>query len=291
MRLEEIQIRDPFVLPLAEEGRYWLFGSTDENIWSGPATGFDAYWSDDLDDWHGPVEAFRPSPDFWSHTQYWAPEVHRHDDAFFMFATFTADGHRRGTQILRAERPQGPYEPWSDGPVTPREWECLDGTLHVEDGVPYIVFCHEWKDVGDGEVHARRLSDDLRAPVGEPFLLFRASEAAWARPIPRPEFQRVFVTDGPSMHRAADGRLLMLWSSFGDSGYAMGIATSASGTITGPWTQSEESLWPADGGHGMVFANADGELLLTLHTPNRTPDERARFFPLDETEDGLRLRR
>lgn len=289
MRLDEIQIRDPFVLSVPEDGRYWLFGSTDANIWSGPATGFDTWWSTDLETWNGPIPAFRPAEDFWSHTQYWAPEVHAYRDAFFMFATFTADGHRRGTQILRAERPEGPYQPWSDEPVTPRDWECLDGTLLVEDGIPFLVFCHEWKDVGDGEVRALRLTDDLRAPAGDPFLLFRASEAPWARSIPRPEFPQVFVTDGPSLHRTADGRLLMLWSSFGDAGYAMGVATSASGTVRGPWVQSDDPIWPADGGHGMIFDDAAGTLFLTLHTPNRTPDERARFFPLEETPEGLRL--
>lgn len=290
MHLDDIQIRDPFVLRVPGDGRYWLFGSTDENIWSGPAIGFDTYWSTDLEEWNGPVEAFRPAADFWSHTQYWAPEVHAHAGEYFMFATFTAEDHRRGTQILRADGPEGPYLPWSDGPVTPHEWECLDGTLHVEDDIAYLIFCHEWKDIGDGEIHAVRLADDLRTAIGEPTLLFRASEAPWARSIPRPEFPKVFVTDGPSMHRTADGRLLMLWSSFGESGYAMGVASSASGTIHGPWTQSADALWPADGGHGMIFSDADGQLFLTLHSPNRTPDERARFFPLDETAEGLRLR-
>lgn len=289
MRLDEIQIRDPFVLTDPATGRFWLFGSTDENIWTGPATGFDTYWSTDLTDWHGPIPAFRPAEDFWSRTQYWAPEVHAYRDAFYMFATFTADGHRRGTQVLRADAPEGPYTPWSPAPLTPAEWECLDGTLHVEDGTPYLVFCREWKDVGDGQVLAVALTDDLRATNGDPVVLFRASEAAWARSIPRPEFPEVFVTDGPALHRMSDGRLVMLWSSFGDEGYAMGVASSTTGTVHGPWVQSEQALWPADGGHGMIFRGPEGALLLTLHSPNRTPDERAHFFGLVESLDALRL--
>ena len=287
MRLDRIQIRDPFVLRV-DDG-YWLYGSTDPNIWDGPATGFDTYWSTDLENWSGPFAAFRPDADFWSHTQYWAPEVHRYRDAYYLFATFTAPGRRRGTQVLRSDDPRGPFRPWSDGPLTPSHWECLDGTLHVEAGRPYLVFCHEWKDVGDGEILAVALRDDLRAAMGDPALLFRASEAAWARSIPRPEFPSVHVTDGPFLHRTSDGLLRMLWSSFGDAGYALGVATSADG-ILGPWVQAREPLWPADGGHGMIFTDADGVLRLALHAPNRTPDERARFIALEETADGLRLR-
>jgi arabinan endo-1,5-alpha-L-arabinosidase len=290
--LHDIQIRDPFVLPVPEEGRYHLFGSTDPNIWSGPATGFDTYWSTDLEEWHGPQPAFRPAADFWSHTEYWAPEVHRYDGAFYMFATFVAEGVHRGTQALRSERPEGPYEPWSPGLLTPADWECLDGTLHVEDGEPWLVFCHEWKDTIDGEVRAVRLTRDLRGTVGEPALLFTASEAPWARTFEHrsvPPGRHPYVTDGPFLHRTADGRLLMLWSSFGDSGYALGVASSESGTLAGPWRQSDAPLFPRDGGHGMVFRDAGGRLLLALHQPNDTPNERARFIELVETPEGLAI--
>lgn len=289
-KLDDIQIRDPFVL--AVDGRYHLFGSTDENIWSGPATGFDTYVSDDLVEWDGPHPAFRPAPDFWSHTEYWAPEVHAYEGAFYMFATFVAPSRHRGTQVLRSSTPSGPFEPWSDGPLTPADWECLDGTLFVEDGQPWMVFCHEWKDTIDGEIRAVRLTADLRGTVGEPELLFTASEAPWARTFEHrsvPAGRNPYVTDGCFLHRTADGRLLMLWSSFGDGGYALGVATSASGKLAGPWTQADEPIFPRDGGHGMIFRTLDGALLLTLHQPNDTPNERARFFRLRETADGLAI--
>jgi arabinan endo-1,5-alpha-L-arabinosidase len=289
-KLEDIQIRDPFVL--VADGRYHLFGSTDPNIWSGPATGFDTYVSDDLVEWSGPEPAFRPAPDFWSHTEYWAPEVHAYDGAYFMFATFVAPGVHRGTQVLRSPSPEGPFEPWSDGPLTPADWECLDGTLFVEDGQPWMVFCHEWKDTIDGEIRAVRLTPDLRGTIGEPELLFTASEAPWARHFEHhavPEGELPYVTDGCFLHRTTAGRLLMLWSSFGDGGYALGVATSASGRLEGPWLQEDEPLFPQDGGHGMIFRALDGRLLLTLHQPNDTPNERARFFEIRETDDGLRL--
>lgn len=294
VHVDHIQIRDPFVLTLPERGEYLLFGSTDQNVWSGPATGFDCYRSSNLIDWEGPIPSFRPTAEFWSHEQYWAPEVHEYQGQFFMFATFTAPGHFRGTQILSATEPQGPYSPWSDGPVTPANWECLDGTLHVDDtGTPWLVFCHEWKQIHDGAMMAQRLTPDLRSTAGVPIYLFSGSEAPWACPLDAPpsnerEFP-VYVTDGPYLHRLSSGELIMVWSSFGDEGYAMGIAHSRTGRIEGPWVQEAEPLWKNDGGHGMIGRTLKGELFLTLHGPNRTPDERASFHPLRETDHTLVL--
>lgn len=292
LQLSEIQIRDPFVLTLPDSGEYLLFGSTDPNIWSGPATGFDCYRSTDLIRWEGPLPSFRPPPHFWSQEQYWAPEVHLYQGRFFMFATFTAPGRFRGTQILSADLPEGPYTPWSDGPVTPSDWHCLDGTLHVDgEGVPWMVFCHEWKQIHDGAIMAQRLSPDLRRAVGTPTLLFSASEAAWSQPLDVPSTKHlahpVYVTDGPYVFRLSSGKLLMLWSSFGDQGYAMGIARSESGTVLGPWTQEAEPLWSTDGGHGMIACTLDGGLFLSLHQPNTSPHERASFYALRELKDTV----
>ena len=37
----------------------------------------------------------------------------------------------------------------------------------------------------------------------------------------------------------------------------------------------------------MLFRTLDGQLHMTLHAPNDTPNERARFVPLDEVDGRL----
>jgi arabinan endo-1,5-alpha-L-arabinosidase len=142
--------------------------------------------------------------------------------------------------------------------------------------------------VGDGEVCALRLSDDLTSAIGQPQLLFRASEASWAREI-NSKNRRGYVTEGPSMHRLASGELLMLWSSFGAGGYAVGSARSASGNILGPWIQQPQPLYSGDGGHCVVFRAFDGQLWLTFHRPNPTTDERPQFIRLRENASSLEI--
>lgn len=282
LRNSEIRIRDPFIVPIPEKGRYVMVGTTDPDCWEGRAAGFDAYTSADLRSWDGPHPAFRAPPGFWADRNFWAPEVHRYRNEWFMFATFKAEGACRGTQILRSHDLPGRFEPHSDGPVTPRDWECLDGTLWVEDGRPWIVFCHEWVQIRDGTICATPLAEDLRTPAGEPLRLFAASEAAWVHPYDRVNH----VTDGPFLHRCADGTLLMLWSSFSAGGYTQGVARSASGSVAGPWLHDHPPLFDEDGGHGMLFRSFDGPLVMSLHAPNKTPHERPRFFRVSEAGGG-----
>ena len=107
----DIWIRDPFVVSVPEEGRYYLYGTRGAETWGGRATGFDGYRSADLENWEGPFVVFRPAADFWSDRQYWAPEVHRYRGRYYLFATFKAEGVCRGTQVLVADGPGGPFVP------------------------------------------------------------------------------------------------------------------------------------------------------------------------------------
>lgn len=275
LKRTDIRLRDPFVLPHERTRTYYLYGTTDANVWSGPATGFDVYRSADLEHWEGPFPAFRPGPGFWADRNYWAPEVHVYGGRYYMFASFKAEGRCRGTQILAADAPEGPFAPLTEGPVTPPEWECLDGTLHIDEaGTPWIVFCREWLQVSDGEMHAMRLSPDLTAAAGEPVLLFRASQAPWTRP----SRDGHYVTDGPFLFPGRDGSLAMLWSSIGPKGYAMGVARSLSGRVTGPWEHDANAAFDEDGGHGMLFRTFEGLPMVAIHKPNKSALERPHFL-------------
>ncbi len=295
MTLNQINIRDPFVLPY--ENKYYMYGTRGATCW-GECDGFDVYVSEDLTLWSEAIEVFHKPEGFWADRNYWAPEVHYYNGLFYAFVSFKSLDRCRGTQILISDSPTGPFRLHSDGPVTPSDWECLDGTFYVdENGQPYMVFCHEWVQVADGEMCLIKLSPDLKAAVSEPILLFKASEPSWARTVKNgPNY----VTDGPFVYQPIDKSdassttsstakkpLLILWSSFGEEGYTEAIARSESGSITGPWKHDAELLYKKDGGHGMIFRAFDDTLYLTLHTPNETLKEHPVFIKLEEHDNTI----
>ena len=282
---QDIQIRDPFVY--LEGDTYYLYGTTDKDCWKGQAEGFLCYRSADLLQFQEPVQIFSAGNGFWGTHNFWAPEMHPYRGAYYLFASFKTPGRARATAILKADNPLGPYIPWGEEQVTPYEWECLDGTLFVENQrEPYVVFCHEWVQEGGGTICARRLQEDLSAPEGDPVTLFDAREAPWTHRIRHSSGVEGHVTDGPFLYRGMD-RLWMLWSSFTGDGYALGLSYSQTGEIKGPWAQIEEPLYFGDGGHGMLFWDKAGTLQLALHAPNKTPMER--FLTLAVLDKGDRI--
>lgn len=297
MRANDIKIRDPFVLPVASEQLYYLYGTTDEIPWGDhPGTGFDTYRSRDLIHWEGPFPAFRPPVGFWGTQHFWAPEVHVWRGRYYMFASFKSATVHRGTQILVADHPLGPFVPHSDGAVTPADSECLDGTLHVAaDGRPWMIFSHDWPQVIIGRYSAVPLREDLGAADGAAIDLFPVNAAPWVRSPPwrqehGPQGQPAcFVADGAWPFRMKDGELCLLFSSWTETGYATGIARTSSGRLEGPWKFDPVPLFNEDGGHAMLFNGFDGRTYLTLHQPNDPPPEHPRFFPVVESGGQLQL--
>lgn len=284
MKLQDINIRDPFILP--EDGKYYMYGTRGAGCWAtekATGMGFDVYVSTDLENWSEPIEVFCSSDDFWGTHNFWAPEVHKYNGRFYMFASFISEGRNRATQILVSDTPDGRFAPLSDSPATPAEWMSLDGTLHIDKkGNPHIVFCHEHSQIKNGTVCEIELSKDLTKAVSEPRTLFAGADPWWAR-----KESQNWVTDGPFLYRGESGRLYMIWSSFTDDGYVQAVSYSDNDDISGNWKHDLPLLAEKDGGHGMIFTSFEGELYLILHRPNNNPMERPVLSKIREVDGHL----
>ena len=274
LKREDIRIRDPYIYTDIENNCYYMYGTTALGVGTLAARDrFSVYKTYDLENFEEPKVIFDGSAcGFWADRDFWAPELHKYNGKYYLFGSCKAEGKRRGTQIFVCDTPDGVFTPVSDAPVTPSDWQCLDGTLWIEDGIPYIVFCHEWVQVRDGEIWAMPLADDLSAPAGEPFMLFKASDNPNVSHIKHHE--GCYCTDGPFLFRE-DGKLKMIWSSFYDGRYL--VLEAESDSILGKWTH-KGSKFDFDGGHAMLFYTLEGKRMISLHSPNTANYERAFFY-------------
>ncbi len=289
--IRDIHISDPFILADAKTRKYYTYAAVfnpDRFPDLFVKGRFYALVSEDLIHWSEPVQVFE-NRDFWADLDYWAPECHYWNSKYYLISSFRSEGTYRKCQCLVADNPLGPFRAIRQEAVTPPGWHCLDGTLYIDrKNKPWMVFCHEWLQVGDGQLAAVPLSDDLGEAVGDPVILFRASDAPWgAKFIGKEKAGSGFVTDGPFLHRMQDGSLLMLWSTFTAAGYATGYAKSMHGDLAGPWVQRENPLYFHDGAHSMLFKTFEGQLMMSLHCPNDHPKKRILLFEMEERNGEL----
>lgn len=273
LRKEDIRIRDPFVLTDKEKGLYYVYGTTQLQDGLSAGNKFSVYVSKDLELFEGPFTVFDGDKcGFWGTKDFWAAEVHKYNGKYYLFGSFYADDHVRASQILESDSPLGEFKPISEKPQTVDGWECLDGTLYVENDVPYFVFCHEWLQCDIGEIWAVELTADFKQTVGEPFLLFKASDNPYVTSISEKKTQ--MVTDGPFLFKE-DGKLKMIWSSNANGKYA--VLEAVADNLRGAWSH-RKPRFDFDGGHAMIFTALDGKQYFSLHAPNTPPFERMKFI-------------
>ncbi|MDX1638631.1 MAG: glycoside hydrolase family 43 protein [Balneolaceae bacterium] len=298
-KLSDIRMRDANILPDEKTGLYYITSSA-----RGAAVR--VYKSKDLVNWEGPHMVYQTPDDMWgTHIEInsiWAPEMHSYNSRYYLFLTFSSDKRlpeqwdqwfewlprvRRASQVLVSDSPLGPFEPFSNEPALLTDMMTLDGTLWVEDGTPYMVFCQEWVQVVDGSISMVQLTEDLSATAGDTEVLFRGSAAPWA-PMSDAHGIGSWVTDAPWLYRSRSGKLFMLWSGYNEGVYTTGIAISDSGKLAGPWRQKAVPIYTDDGGHPSLFRAFDGTLMMALHTPN-ADEERMHLFEMEDTGETLRI--
>ena len=219
--LAETRLRDPFILADQATQTYYLVTSSVKPA-DLKANAVSVLTSKDLQTWTGPYPIFEIGPDFWAQGHIWAPEMHRHGGKYYLFATMNGSRRlpdepwpdwpektARGTQVLVADSPMGPFRPFANRSHTDPNLMALDGTLWVEDGVPYMVYCHEWVQIKDGTIDLVRLRDDLSGAAGPPITLFKASQAPLDPRRPGPVRHR-WAISLPDLDGKADDDLVQL---------------------------------------------------------------------------------
>jgi hypothetical protein len=293
--LDSIRLSDPAILADKKTEMYymtgsggWMWKSKDLKYWSGP------YWVVEIDtnSWMGS----RPS--------IWAAEFHQYKGKYYYFATFTNEQikidtvreniiPRRASHVLVSNNPDGPYVPMADPTYLPADAPTLDGTLWVEDGTPYMIYCGEWLQNWNGTMSKIELKPDLSGSVGESDTLFRAFDSPWSRELNSAgDTVPSKVTDGPWLFETQTGKLGMLWTSWVHSIYTQGVAYSESGKLDGPWIQQEKPITPPNFGHGMLFRTLEGKLLMSVHSHRNVDGRYIRYpnlFEVDDSGDKLVL--
>lgn len=300
LKTNDIRIRDPFIYPDIQTKTYFMYAQA-KNRKGSSFTGVEVYTSKDLLHWSSPQPVLK-LPEDAGIQSVWAPEMHNYKDNYYLFVTLTykkklkakkpvnqknwPEMHIRGTHVYYADSPLGPFMPFKKTSFTPEAWMALDGTLYVEDGLPYMVFCHEWVQTIDGTIDYVQLKKDFSGTTGKPQLLFKAGSAPGAIQDPN----QGKVTDGCFLYRSPDtGRLFMIWSTFIPvNGYCVLLTYSESGKISGPWKE-QKIIYSKNGGHGMIFRAFNGDLILALHQPNTNGKERLHLFKIIDKEKTLTI--
>jgi len=298
--VSKIYLSDPFIVADESDNTYYMYGSGSNGLVYSRA-------SKDLKNWTEPFIVYKFPASHWAGDKApnWAAEVHKYKGKYYLFTT-SDDGKtlgknilgdkypNRSSQIYIADSPSGPFKDFTNNkPQTPADWPCLDATLWIEDGLPYMVFCHEWTQIMNGTMEAVRLPENLGIPDEAPFTLFSGFDAPYIEG-PLPDSRKSYVTDGPYLFKTKTGKLGMIWSSWKGKNYVLIAAYSQTGKIKGPWVQDHELLFEENGGHGMLFNTFDGKLMLSMHYVDPKEEKQGRkptFVEVDDSGDKLKIKR
>ena len=292
MKRADIRVRDPFIL--YEGGVYYMYATTGEKTLS-------CYLSRDLENWEDSKVVFEIPQDFWAYKDVWAGEVHKYKGKYYLFVSLLGKNGLRGTQIAVSDKPDGQFIPLVNRAVTPLDQSCIDGTLFVCDGKPYILYSHDWPDnyfeernECVGEIWCSELSENLTEMKGDAIRLFASDEVPLSKSTPHNitwegRQTKRYGSDAPFVQRLSNGVLYLTWSPYLEDHYVVLVAVSKSGNIFGPWEHVDRPLFEDNGGHAMFFDDANGRKIMCIHAPECPMKERAHLYHMLEDGNNLKI--
>ncbi len=259
-----VKLGDPYVL--YTNGTYYIYGT-------GSSTGFPAYKSTDLVHWQSLGQVYtRDSLKSFGIGSFWAPEVYKVKDKFYMF--FSAQWRNNPTNELEnfkigvavADKPEGPFVDYSDKPVFDPGYPIIDANVFFDkDGRCYLYYsrcCYKhaveselatmaknkgwFNEIEESWVYGVELKLDFTGVIGEPVLLLKPpvsladKQAEWeSRSVTSREVNRRW-TEGSTTFRKGDTYYIMYSANnFAGQNYAVGYGTSTS--PLGPFTKASNN--------------------------------------------------
>ncbi len=262
-----VEFGDPYVLGDGK-GKYYMYGTG-----GGAKDGFATYSSENLVDWKFEKQVYTGNqPDSWGIGAFWAPEVYKVKDKYYMF--FSAQWRDNPDNELEnfkigvalADNPTGPFIDLKNEPLFDPGYPVIDANVFQDDDGKYYLYysrvCYEhpvesevadwarekgWYDeIEESWVYGVALAPDFTHTIGEPVLLLRPpvsmdnQQAEWeSRSVTSHEVNRRW-TEGSYTFKH-QGTYYMLYSAnhFAGENYAVGYATAKS--PLGPYTKADNN--------------------------------------------------
>lgn len=252
---QPVEFGDPFILN--DHGTYYLYGTFDAQ------KGIKVFRSKDLKKWTGPVGASGGfalmKGDVWGNTNFWAPEVYRFDNRYYMF--FSVEEH---IAVATSDKPTGPFVQEKKEPLLPSK--AIDTHLFIDsDGKKYLYYV---AFTNGNVVWMCELNDDLLSVKDNTVRKCIEAEQKWEFSKKEPVAK---VNEGPFVLKH-NGTYYLVYSAnhFACPDYAIGYATAPA--PGGPWTKyegnpivssSERYTGP---GHCAFFTDRKGRLNIVYHS-------------------------
>ena len=250
----DVPLGDPFILFDETTDKYYIYGT------GGTTNGFVTYSSSNLKDWKKEGVVYTNLQEkAWGTKDYWAPEVYKWNNKFYMFYSAhwknnpnnELENYKIGVAV--SDSPVGPFIDLTGEPLFDPGYPIIDGNVYVEkNGKMYLYFsrcCYKhpvsseiavwaknkglYDEIEESWVYGIELKPDLSGVIGEAKLLLRPpvkindKQSEWeSRSVTNAEINRRW-TEGSFLFKH-NNLYYMMYSAnhFAGKYYAVGYATS-----------------------------------------------------------------
>jgi len=263
----DVKFGDPYIL-LTSDGKYYMYGTG-----GGAVDGFNCYSSNDLAIWKCEGQVYQGNtPDSWTESAFWAPEVYEKNGKFYMF--FSANWKENPTNELEnfrigvavSDTPTGIFKEMDSKPLFDPGYPIIDANVFTDDdGRVYLYYsrcCYknpveseiaDWAretglfhEIEESWIYGIEIKPDFSDVIGEPVLLLRPpvtmddAQTEWeSRSVTSGEVNRRW-TEGSFTIKENDTYFMMYSANFfGGENYAVGYATSKN--PLGPYEKSSNN--------------------------------------------------